>query len=434
VVAVSLRRAINSWIDKNPNDFVKLFSKEDEITYHAEKLFDTVMSLPDLSNRRDTLWPLCMCLALFCPETLTFAVRAILNDSRSKREFNYARVSKKIIFFDNVRQCLRIDGLCEIAAICMTDLAKAIYLLPKDQGELVGYVISTEKEVYNLIFDPNSRLYKQNKDRTRLSQLVLDKLIAVYRHDKKEFMDISVNKAYQASANTYITFNMAKFCREFYRRTHIQLRFDDFGELALLVAPRIRRLLQSLLQSWVPTTTSASPDRQASAKGAGPVEKSDLIVEILRLYGSCIDVALQGTRLDDKVGTGDESIYAETAILDYIIEESVGSKNSEIAEAGTDFVESLYAPENAWRWTKYARLNLDEGHLFWQYTYPLTFVMAQKVINTNIERDVALQSMQRLHSCYNNLLRILRQDKVLFPCGRAYCRNLFAKGRFPQRA
>lgn len=40
--------------------------------------------------------------------------------------------------------------------------------------------------------------------------------------------------------------------------------------------------------------------------------------------------------------------------------------------------------------------------------------MAQKVINTNIDRNIALQAMQRLHSCYNNVLQIVRQNKVIF--------------------
>ena len=43
--------------------------------------------------------------------------------------------------------------------------------------------------------------------------------------------------------------------------------------------------------------------------------------------------------------------------------------------------------------------------------------MAQKVINTNIEREIALQAMQRLHSCYNKLLEILRVDKELIRQG-----------------
>jgi hypothetical protein len=369
VVAISLRKAINAWIDENTNEFIRLYSDQEEISYHAEKLFDIIIGLPDLSNRRDTLWPLAMCLALFCPETVLLAIHAIIIDGRSKREFNYGRVSKKVVFLDSVRQCLRIDGLCEIAAICMTDFAKAVYLLPRDtsESELVRYIISNEKEMYSLIFDPSSRLYKNNRDRSRLSQLVLDKLFAVFRSDRKEFMDIMINKAYQASSNTYITFNMAKFNREYYRRTQVELTPADFGDMCHLVAPRIRRHLQSLLQSFTPASP-ASPDRP-STKGAGPVEKADLIVEMLRLYHGCIEVALMGTRLDDKVKTNDDSVHSETAILDYIIEESIASKHPDIAEAGADFVELIYGPENVWRWTEYAKLNPDEGHLFWQYTY-----------------------------------------------------------------
>ena len=44
--------------------------------------------------------------------------------------------------------------------------------------------------------------------------------------------------------------------------------------------------------------------------------------------------------------------------------------------------------------------------------YPLTFVMAQKVINVNVDREIALQAMQRLYSCYHNAIEILKMDKV----------------------
>ena len=45
-------------------------------------------------------------------------------------------------------------------------------------------------------------------------------------------------------------------------------------------------------------------------------------------------------------------------------------------------------------------------------SYPLTFVMAQKVINVNVDREIALQAMQRLHSCYHNTIQILKMNKV----------------------
>lgn len=44
--------------------------------------------------------------------------------------------------------------------------------------------------------------------------------------------------------------------------------------------------------------------------------------------------------------------------------------------------------------------------------YPLTFVMARKVININVEREIALQAMQRLHSCYHKAIEILKMNKV----------------------
>ena len=49
-------------------------------------------------------------------------------------------------------------------------------------------------------------------------------------------------------------------------------------------------------------------------------------------------------------------------------------------------------------------------------SYPLTFLMAQKVINPNIEREVALLAMQRLHSCYANVILILKSNKVRTLC------------------
>ena len=368
VVAVSLRKAIIAWIDEHSNDFLKLYSKDEPVSYHAEKLFDIVLSSPDLNNRRDTLWPLAMSLVLLCPETLVVAVRAILLDLRNKKEYNYVRISKKVVYLDNVRQCTRIDALCEISAICMTDFAKAAYLFPKDNAfELIRYANANEKEMCSLIFDSSSRLYKNNRDRNRLSQLVLDKLIAVYRADVKEFTDIVMSKAYMSTSNTYITFNTARFCREFVKRTSVKLDKNDFVELYPGIAPRIRRQLQYLLQSFIPSSP-ASPDR-ATPKGATPVDKTDLIVEILKNFVSNLDCAVAGTKLDDQLKINDDrKVYVETEILDYIIEETVSSKHTEIAEAGADLVELIYSPENAWRWTTYAKANADDGQMFWQYT------------------------------------------------------------------
>jgi len=358
-----------AWIDENPTDFTKLYSKDEPISYQSEKLFDIVMSIPDLNNRRDTLWPLAMSLVLLCPETLVLAVRAILSDVRNKKEYNYVRISKKVVFLDNVRQCTRIDALCEISAICMTDFAKAVYLFPKDNAfELIRYAQTNDKDMTSLILDYSSRLYKNNRDRNRLSQLVLDKLIAVYRADIKEFIDISLNKAYMSTSNTYITFNMARFCREFAKRTSIKLDQKDFVEVYPVIAPRIRRQLQLLLQSLVPNSP-ASPDR-TPAKGATPVDKADLINEILKNYMVNLDCALVGTRLDSKLKNRDDpKVHRETEILDYIIEEAVASKKDDIAETGADLVELLYSSDNAWRWTSYAKACPDDGQLFWQYTY-----------------------------------------------------------------
>jgi hypothetical protein len=51
--------------------------------------------------------------------------------------------------------------------------------------------------------------------------------------------------------------------------------------------------------------------------------------------------------------------------------------------------------------------------------YPLTFVMAQKVINTTIDREFALQAMHRLHSCYLHVMEILRTNNVHSPNSEA---------------
>jgi hypothetical protein len=50
--------------------------------------------------------------------------------------------------------------------------------------------------------------------------------------------------------------------------------------------------------------------------------------------------------------------------------------------------------------------------IFANFRYPLTFDMARKVIDLNVEREVALQAMQRLQSCYSNALLILKSNKV----------------------
>jgi hypothetical protein len=88
VVAVSLRKAIMAWIDENPDDFIKIYSQNEQIAFHAEKIFEVVFSIPDINNRKETLWPLAMSLNLLCPETLGLAIHAILTDSRNRKDYS----------------------------------------------------------------------------------------------------------------------------------------------------------------------------------------------------------------------------------------------------------------------------------------------------------------------------------------------------------
>src|SRR5271169_6062891 len=82
VVALSLRKVIMSWIDEYPDDFIKIHSQSETITFQAEKMFEVIINTPDINNRKETLWPLAMSLALLCPESLSVAIHAILTDSR----------------------------------------------------------------------------------------------------------------------------------------------------------------------------------------------------------------------------------------------------------------------------------------------------------------------------------------------------------------
>ena len=423
VVAMSLRKVIMSWIDESPEDFVRMYSRENAISTYADKLFETIALIPDSQTRKEMLWPVSMTLLLLCPDVIVPAVHAFLNSS-GKTDSNIARISKKLIFLDNVRKCLKIDGLVETAVMCLTDYAKAVYLLPRHEStELFKYALGTEKMVHSLIFESNSLLYKNNRDRPRLSQLVLDRLTATYRADPRQFGEI-VLKAYDPNMNTYITYNISRFCRMYRNQTKRKLTLEEFGTIPQLAAPRMRRQLQYLLKTF--SLGSATSGDRPGSKGAPPVDKADLIVEILQTFQDHLEVTLSGTKLDDTISGGDNpQVDTETAILDFILEESVASRHPDIAEAGADLVELLFAPENAWRWAKYAEVKRDDGHLFWQYTYtllvfadtsyPLSFDMSHKVINRTTEGETALQAMQRLHSCYSNAIQILKANKVIDP-------------------
>jgi hypothetical protein len=374
VVAMSLRKAIMSWIDENPKDFARMYSRENAISTHADKLFEVIMALPDSQSRKETLWPVSITLLLLCPDIIVPTVHAFLNSPSGKSDTNMARISKKLVFLDNIRKCLKIEGLVETAVMCLTDYAKAVYLLPHhDYGDLIRYAMGTEKTVHSLIFDSNSLLYKAVRDRGRLAQLVLDKLTAIYRADPREFAEIILTKAYDPNSNTYITYNISRFGRAHHKQTNQKVKLEEFDALPDLAAPKIRRQLQYLLKTFSPGSP-ASIDRPSLKGAAAPVDKIDLIIEILRTLQDHIAIALSGTKLDDKLNLIDSpQAELETSILDFILEESVASGQPEIAEAGADLVELLYAPENAWRWAEYAKVKKDDGHLFWQYTYNLVY-------------------------------------------------------------
>ncbi|KAI9310474.1 hypothetical protein BX666DRAFT_2126182 [Dichotomocladium elegans] len=148
-LAVVLRRAIWSWIENFPSEFIDLCHEQKRLEGGPEILFDICDSLADVTRRKAIFWPLQTMLLIIAPDVLLTSVLAEGRDAQNK----------KTIFLNTLKRSLKGSRMAELAAICYIDICKAAtYVSDPEDSALRLLVPEVESELINKLFDIHNPL------------------------------------------------------------------------------------------------------------------------------------------------------------------------------------------------------------------------------------------------------------------------------------
>lgn len=168
VIAIVTPLLITRWLDRHPEEFVKLHTSHKRLDGGADTLFDmtqTVVhdngrseSVADGVRRRFLQYPL--------QTTLLFLLPDVFEVASNLREAKSGGMNKKVAFLDGLRKALRNRN--EQAAYCLVMLLRAArhFDLESDSA-FVSYALDVQDEVRDAVFrrsatGPDSVLFEQD--------------------------------------------------------------------------------------------------------------------------------------------------------------------------------------------------------------------------------------------------------------------------------
>lgn len=146
-VAVVLPLLVMRWIDRYPDQFIRLHLLPKRLDGGADTLFDMSQTTVDNGKKKSALYPLQMSLLLLLPDV--FQVASNMREAKSNS------VAKKVLFLDTLRKALRNGN--ERAGHCLVALLRAAHHFDaENDSALVSYAMDVHDEVRDAIFSPTS--------------------------------------------------------------------------------------------------------------------------------------------------------------------------------------------------------------------------------------------------------------------------------------
>lgn len=157
-IAAVIPLLVTRWIDRCPDEFVRLHLRHRRLDGGADTLFDMTQTGIDNGRRRAVLYPLQMALLLLLPDV--FEVASNLREAKSNN------LIKKVSFLDGLRKALRNGN--ERAAYCLVTLLRAArHFELESDAALVSFAMDVQDEVRDSVFtvsqtSPSSMQFEQD--------------------------------------------------------------------------------------------------------------------------------------------------------------------------------------------------------------------------------------------------------------------------------
>ncbi|GAC96962.1 RasGAP group protein [Pseudozyma hubeiensis SY62] len=237
-IALTLRRAIWSWIQYHPAEFVSLATNNRRFEGSPDVVFDQVYALADNTKRKIAFWPLLTSLLILCPDLVG---RAAVGENRKAS----GSLAKKLSFIDGLRKSPRNPALVDTATLCCVDLFKAAATVPRSENGLRLIVHDLEAELKERLFDPKRPLASGNKP-IELT-FMIDLFAALFRLDPQRTIRELVPVCMSHSSPVHFKTALVKACVLLASERH---RVPWAPDVSLLY-PHISRSLRAFLRETV---------------------------------------------------------------------------------------------------------------------------------------------------------------------------------------
>uniref|UniRef100_V5ET08 Ras GTPase activating protein RasGAP n=2 Tax=Kalmanozyma brasiliensis (strain GHG001) TaxID=1365824 RepID=V5ET08_KALBG len=307
-VALTLRRAIWSWIQYHPEEYASLASANRRFEGSPDVVFDQVYNLADTTKRKIAFWPLLTSLLVLCPDLVG---KAAVGENRKAS----GSLAKKLSFIDGLRKPPRNNALIDVATLCCVDIFKAAASVPSSDNGLRLIYHDLVAEVKGRLFDPKKPLASGNKPIELM--LTTDLFAASFRLDPQRTIRELVPVCMAESSPTHFKIAVVKAC---VLLTSEQHRMPWAPEVSLLY-PHISRPLRALFREMTfrlprfdnrelarkraaARVTSSAHFRHVSLSGSAAAAASsveelgrlDLLQSILQLW--TLDIASLAYNID----------------------------------------------------------------------------------------------------------------------------------------
>ncbi|PTB71434.1 ras GTPase-activating protein [Trichoderma longibrachiatum ATCC 18648] len=142
-VAATMPLLIARWIDRYPQEFVRLHRLHRRLDGGADTLFDMTQTVTDNGRRKALLFPLQTTLLFLMPDV--FEVASNLREAKSNN------IMKKVSFLDGLRKTMRNGN--EQAGYCVISLLRAArHFSAESDSALVSYAMDVQDEVRDAVF------------------------------------------------------------------------------------------------------------------------------------------------------------------------------------------------------------------------------------------------------------------------------------------
>jgi neurofibromin 1 len=142
-VAVVTPLLIIRWLDRYPEEFIRLHSQRKRLDGGPDTLFDMTLTLVENGRRRNNLYPMQMALLFLVPDVFEVA--------SNLREAKGINITKKVQFLESLRKALRNKN--EAAGWCLVALLRAArHFNIESDSAIAGYAMDVQDEVKDAVF------------------------------------------------------------------------------------------------------------------------------------------------------------------------------------------------------------------------------------------------------------------------------------------